>query len=662
MIHKKWIFEKSDINLINKISENFNISTVIAELLVKRGITDYDEAKKFLYPDTDQFYDPYTLKDMSEAVSCIRNHILLNNKIAVYGDYDVDGITSTFILYDYLKTLGVNCIYYIPDRDCEGYGLNTAAIDKLKAENVKLIITVDVGITAVEEVEYASDLNIDMIITDHHTPKEILPKARAIINPKTNRDNYLNKNLAGVGVAFKLVYALSDLDSDIIDKYCAFACIGTIADMVPIIGENRFIAHYGLKCIAKSDNCGLNALIEVSGIDKNSICSSNISFGIAPRLNAAGRIASARSSVDLFLQRDYVNALKIALYLDDGNKTRQELEHEIFDCAIKEIEDNKLYENKVIIVAGHNWHHGVIGIVSSKITEKYYKPSAVISICDDGNCKASGRSIEGFNLFNALSYNSEYLTKFGGHELAAGFSLTEKNLHSFTKKINEYADGIMTKEILTPKLYIDAEIDAGNINLKLAEELKALEPFGMGNKIPIFCIKDAQIGSIHIHHSGKHVFMELVSGNTHFKSPAFNMADISQIYSEGEFVSVAGTVGINCYRGIESAQFIIRDINSEDKSHLDDNKLRMIFVCIKECLSNNIFTMKYDDISNMIKKRYNCMLGHNKLDYALKIFSELKLIEYKSEYGKACFSKGENYSEKCTLNDSQRYNKFIELY
>ncbi|MBO5370237.1 MAG: single-stranded-DNA-specific exonuclease RecJ, partial [Clostridia bacterium] len=443
-IPKKWLlFDKND-NKAELIAQKFNISPVTAQVLINRGITEESQVYDFINPDIGQFLNPFDMKNMKEATECICFHIEKGSKIAVFGDYDVDGITSTYILYDYLKNLGVDAVYYIPNRSDEGYGLNTGAVDSLCAEGVQLIITVDVGITAINEVDYIKSKGIDVVVTDHHTPIDKLPEANAVINPKIDGCKYANKELAGVGVAFKLVYALSGCKKEIIDKYSAFACIGTIADMVPLVGENRFIASYGLKCIPHCDNIGLKSLIEISNIDADCIDSGNISFAIAPRLNAAGRIDSAETSVNLFLTKDDEEAHRLASILDSENKERQDEEQKILESAIGIIEEQKLYNDNVIVVANHGWHHGIIGIVSSKITEKYYKPSTVISINDDGSAKASGRSISGFNLFDSLSACSDVLTKFGGHELAAGFSLNESDIDLFRNKINEYSKGIMT--------------------------------------------------------------------------------------------------------------------------------------------------------------------------------------------------------------------------
>ncbi len=659
-VKKKWIVNEVDSQLISNISEKFNISKILAKAIVNRGYTDDDSIAEYISTNKSQFHNPFLLKGMDEAVKLINNFAKDGKKIAVYGDYDVDGITSTYILYDYLKSVGANVIYYIPDRASEGYGLNTRAIDGLKSENTEMIVTVDVGITAVSEVEYAKEKGMEIIITDHHTPMDILPPASAVINPKVCVE-YPFSELAGVGVAFKLVYALSGCNDEVIDKYSGVACIGTIADMVPLKGENRFIASYGLKKLSESDNYGLNALIEVCGIDKKQITSSNIGYGLAPRMNAAGRIASASTSVELLLAKNKAEAMTIACTLDEGNKARQTEEQKIFDEAIEIIEKDKLFLDNVIIVANKDWHHGIIGIVSSKITEKYYKPSAVLSIGDDGCAKASGRSIKGFNIFDALSECSEYLLKFGGHELAAGFSLKSEDIDTFRKKINQYSESIMTEEILTPKLMIDSEISVSDINHSLIGELKILEPYGIGNKTPVFSIEDVNVKSIRQSQSGKHAFVGYEKGKTYVDSPAFNLVEKTSEYSSGDIVSIAGNLNINSFRGVDSPQFIVKDICPGDKSKYTIDNLRYVFVCLKNYIEKGKYSFSLHELSGDLKKNGKCTFGSVRLKNIFRIFDEAGLINSKITGEIVNISKGEIYSGKCHIEDSPTFIRVQSL-
>lgn len=653
---KKWIVLDCDKTRAMQISEKYNISPFIASVILNRGITSDDEIENYISKDDKLFFDPYLMTDMEKGVECIKSALADGIKIAVYGDYDVDGITSTYIVYDYLKSCGADVIYYIPDRADEGYGVNKEAILRLKGAGVGLIVTVDVGITAVEETEFAKENGIDIIITDHHTPKEILPKAAAVINPKTPGNKYPNTELAGVGVAYKLIYALSGCDEKIMKKYSEAASIGTIADMVPLKGENRFIASYGLENLRDTQNTGLLCLMEASGIEKTQIVSSNISFGIAPRLNAAGRIASASVSVDLFLEENKEKAYEIAASLDEANKLRQAEEYAIMEEAEEIINQKRLYENDVIVVSKDGWHHGVIGIVSSKITEKYYKPSAVISINPDGSAKASGRSISGFNLFDALSECATCLTKFGGHDLAAGFSLEKDNIDIFSEKINEYAKKVMTEDILTPKLVIDAVISPEDISCSVASELEILEPFGIGNKVPIFCVEESTVSGVRMHKSGKHAFMTLEKGKIKFDAPAFNMGDSAGKYSPGEKISVAGMLNINSFRGTDSVQFIVKDIKECDKSTINEDTLRGVFVCIRNCIGKNIFRLRLNELKERVNQE-GYIIGLTKLKTALEIFKELELVTYEIAGDELSLTRGKNFYSKCKLEGSKTYNK-----
>lgn len=650
----------TDVNLIKHISNTFNISTVTASVIANRGLTSDEEINSYININESQFLNPFQLKNMNIAVSTINEAIAANKKIAVYGDYDVDGITSTYILYDYLKSRTENIIYYIPDRIDEGYGLNNRAIDKLASQGVQLIITVDVGITAIEEVQYATSQNLGVIITDHHTPLDILPGAIAVINPKILGCTYPNKNLAGVGVAFKLVYALSGCNKAVMKKYSEAASIGTIADMVPLCGENRFIASYGLKQIAKTDNPGLNALINVSGIEKSSINSSNISFGIAPRLNAAGRIASAESSVRLFLAKNETEAMEIAQYLDEGNRQRQAEEQLILDEALSIIEKDKLYNDNVIVVAKDGWHHGIIGIVSSKITEKYYKPSCIITNSESGISKASGRSISGFNLFDALSHCSDMLLKFGGHELAAGFSLEKENIDSFRMIINEYAQNVLTNDILTPKITIDAEVSFDSLTIELANELKILEPFGTGNRTPIIALKNALISSAKINKTKKHSFLTVTNSKKYIDTPGFNLPEICDFFSSGDKADIAGTININVYRGIETVQIYLKDIKHAENSQYSLDNLRYVFKCVKDFIDSGINIFTISELSFKLRKNFSVYFGYQKIKYSIDIFNELHITDCKIVSDTIYASKGINFNKKCNINDSKLYSNLFE--
>ncbi len=660
-LNKKWISSNCDKAKVDTICQKWNISPLVAKVLLSRDITDEKQIDNFLNISENQFLNPFLLPDMNIAVERIKTAINLKEKIAVYGDYDVDGITSTYILYDYLTSLGADVCYYIPDRAVEGYGLNIDAIDNLKKKEISLIITVDVGITAFEEALHANSLGIDLIITDHHTPSETVPEAIAVVNPKLKGHDYTNIDLAGVGVAYKLIYALSGCDKKIMDAYCEFACIGTIADMVPLMGENRFIASYGLRKIAKTKNLGLKALVEVSGLCDAKISSSNISFAIAPRLNASGRLGSAKMSVDLFLTDEFSKAKEIATMLDEGNKQRQMTEQEILKDALDIIEKDNLIKDNVIVVANKGWHDGIIGIVASKITERYYKPTLVISIGENGVAKASGRSISGFNLYDALSYTQNYLDKFGGHELAAGFSLKENNISSFRKAINEYANNVLTDDIKTPKIKIDAFLSVEDLTLKTAKELTILEPYGIGNKTPVFAFLDANIKSVKIN-DRKHAFVSYKKSHLFFSSPAFNMADEMSVFSGGDVANFAGNVSVNHFRGTDNVQFVIKDVKPSLTSSFTVENLRFIYIIIKDYLQKSKNKISLSEFSRKLSEQFGCRFGSVRLIKAFEVLQDVSIIDFSSDGDFVNIWQGKNFFNKVELNDSQTFKKLNFLF
>ncbi len=656
-ISKKWVFPEINKTESLRISENLNISNLCANILCARGFT-YDEAKKFLSIDKTSFHNPFLLNDMQKAVNRIDEAIRNEEKIAVYGDYDVDGITSTYILFDYLKTLGANVIYYIPDRIDEGYGMNTGAVDKLHSQNVSLIITVDVGITAINEVEYAKKIGIDVIVTDHHTLKETLPDAVAVINPKITSASYPFDSLAGVGVAFKLIYAHSGLNDEVFEKYCDIVALGTIADMVPLQDENRFITTVGIQKLKTTKNIGLQSIITVAGISPEKITSSDISFSIAPRLNAAGRMSQVEMSVELLLEKDPKTAMTRAWELDNCNKQRQQEEQKIFTEAMEIIENQNLSSDNFIVVAKKGWAHGVIGIVSSKITEKFYKPSAVISINEDGTGKASGRSIKGINLFNVLANCSESLLKFGGHELAAGFTVKDGEIETFKASACADIEPLMTSDITTPTIEIDTKINLEDINLEEAYSLSVLEPYGISNKPPLFCMEDLKIESVRYAQNRKHAFLTVSKNGVSKELPAFSVGEMIKNYIAGDYISVVGTLSVNSFRGNIHAQFIIRDIKHSDLcKKISTPELKMIFADIRNKIDKNKQLLKSDDLV-AIGNYKKLKAGHPKIGVALNIFSELNILSISESNNGYKIFKGENFSTKTSLELSPTYVKY----
>ncbi len=654
---KKWLMPNVDKTEALRISENLNVSPLAANILCARGFS-YEDAKSFLSADEISFYNPFLLSDMQKAVDRINLALENREKIAVYGDYDVDGISATYILFDYLKSLGADVTYYIPDRIQEGYGMNCGAIDTLKKQQITLIITVDVGITATQEVAYAKEQGIDVIITDHHALKETLPEAAAVINPKITCASYPFDSLAGVGVAFKLIYAHSGMDKSIFYRYCDIVSIGTVADMVPLRDENRYIVSKGLEKLKTTDNSGIKAVMTVAGIKQDEITSADISFAIAPRLNAAGRMQNAQNSVKLLLETNDKTALSLAEELDSCNKLRQTTEQKIFDECIEIIERDKLSDKNFILVAKEDWAHGIIGIVSSKITEKYYKPSAVVSINPDGTGKASGRSIKGINLFDALTNCSQELIRFGGHELAAGFTLKPDSKDVFYEKIDSYMAPLLTEDVSTPSIEVDCVIYLSDIVLANVQSLSVLEPYGIENRTPVFCVEDVRIEDIRYTQNKKHAFITVSQNGTKRELPAFSMSDAIKDFCAGDYISVVGNLGINSFRGSVRPQFIIRDIKfSQLSKKLTYEELKNIFVDIRNRINSGCNTFQKQAFVNT--GRYQKVKFINpKVETALKVFEELNILDIVSTDDAYTITKGINFDCKNDLTISETYIKY----
>ena len=558
-MNRKWEFYNQDENLVQKISKEHNISELLSAILVNRNITDKKDIDVFLNPTRKDFHNPYLMPDMEQAVDRILMAIDKKEKVIIYGDYDVDGITSITVIKKFLKERGLDVGYYIPNRLDEGYGLNKEAVEKIANEGYTLIITVDCGISGIEEIKYAYEKGMEVIVTDHHKPLEELPKCVAVIDCKRKDNKYPFKNLAGCGVVFKLTQAISqklNLDEKEYLKYLDIVCVGTISDIVPLVDENRVIAKLGLKLVEQTRNPGLKALLVASGYKE--VNSNTVSFGIAPRINACGRMGKEEEALKLFLTENIVEAGNITDKLNKYNRERQEIEKRIFEEALSKIEKQHLDQNNVIVVGSENWHHGVIGIVASKITELYFKPS--ILICFEGNeGKGSGRSIPGFDLHEALCESSEYLEKYGGHEMAVGLSLKKENFQKFADKFEEIAKKAHTEEIESV-INIDEEITLKDVNIETVESLKALEPFGEANKLPVFIYKNLKIDSIRALSEGKHLKLTLKDGNTIINGIGFNMGKYAEEFRISDKIDVLGVLEINSFNGRDTIQINMRDI------------------------------------------------------------------------------------------------------
>lgn len=555
---KKWQLFETDKYKINELSEKFNISKLLATILINRNI-DESDIPVFLNPTRNDFHDPFKMPDMEIAVDRIIKAINNNEKTIIYGDYDVDGITSITVLKKFLNDRGLQVDTYIPNRLEEGYGLNINAVKKIADQGYTLMITVDCGITCIDEIDYANSLGIETIVTDHHEVGNMLPNAIAVVDSKRSDNKYQFRELAGVGVAFKLCQAIGiklELEEKEYLKFLDIVCIGTISDIVPLIDENRVITKLGLKLVKQTRNLGLRSLI--NSIGYKNIDSTCISFGLAPRINACGRLGHADDALKLFLSNDISEINQLTKKLNDYNLLRQAIEKEIYDEAINQIENDKLYEKNAIIVSGKNWHHGIIGIVSSKITDLYFKPS--ILLCDEGEIeKGSGRSIPGFDLHNALMKCQDKIEKFGGHAMAIGITLKKSNVKEFIDEFEKIADESEIDKIV-PIINIDAKIDLSEINIEIIKSLNYLEPFGEGNKKPNFVFKNMKITSIRSLGDGKHLKMTLKSNNTTIDSIGFNLGNLVDEYKIGDKIDVVGNIEVNEFNGNQNLQIVLKDL------------------------------------------------------------------------------------------------------
>ena len=558
-MNKKWQIYQVDNEKVNEIVNKYNTNKLLATILANRSIVEENQIEKFLKPKRSDFYNPYEMPDMEIAVERIIKAIENKEKVIIYGDYDVDGITSVTVLKSFLEERGIVVDQYIPNRLEEGYGLNKPAVEEIAKQKYTLMITVDCGISAIEEVEYASKLGIETIITDHHEPGNELPKALAVVDAKRKDNKYPFRNLAGVGVVFKLIQAIGiklNLDEKEYLKYLDIVCVGTISDIVPLVDENRVIVKLGLKLVEQTRNLGLRAILQASGYNK--IDSNTISFGVAPRINACGRMGHQEEALKLFLSKEIEEVNELTQKLNEYNKLRQDTEKNIYLDAIHKIEKDNLTEKNTIVLMGENWHHGVIGIVSSKITELYFKPS--ILLCEEDDIgKGSGRSIPGFDLYEALTECKDSIEKFGGHSMAVGINVKKDKFEEFKGKLEQIAKQNHVEEIV-PILKIDAQINLDEISKEMVESLSELEPYGEENKMPLFAFKNLKIDSIRALSEGKHLKLTLKDNRNIVNAIGFNIGHLANEYRIGDKIDVVGNLEINTFNGVDNIQINIKDI------------------------------------------------------------------------------------------------------
>lgn len=561
MSRKKWIVKSGDKEYATKLSEELGISPYAALIASTRGIKTAEEAKDFFGIGEHKSIDPMDFPDMYAAVKRVQKALDEFERIAVYGDYDADGVTSTALLYSYLEMQGADVVYYVPNRHTEGYGLSYEAIDKLSMMGVKLIITVDNGISAVEEAKYINELEMDLVITDHHLPSDSLPQAAAVVDPHRADCNLDFKDYAGVGVAYKLICALEGEENGITDSFVDLVTIGTIADVMPLVKENREFVRRGVEMLADSDRTGIQALMEAAGLSERKINSTSIAFGICPRINAAGRMGSADRAIRLLLSDDYDEAVMLAQEINDENTARQHTEQEILTQADEQIRLNPgwKYQN-VLVVAGEGWHDGVVGIVASRLVEKYGKPTLVITV-DGEDAKGSGRSIEGFNLYDAICCCGDCLTHFGGHMLAAGIGLKASNIPVFRQKINKYAD---STEMPYPIQNIDFKLNPACVNTEMLETVSQLEPFGAGNPQPIFGLYNMTVADIQPIGNGKHLRVILERNGISIQTLKFRTLQADFPFVRGDIVDAAVCLEPNEYLGQLRVSVLLRNIKLHD--------------------------------------------------------------------------------------------------
>ena len=548
---------------IRQFSASVNVSPALAVILLNRGIKTEKDVEAYMKKSLENIHNPFLLNDMEEATERILSAIEKNEKIIIYGDYDVDGITATATMYKFLKSQGADVDFYIPDRFSEGYGINILAINKIAKSGAKLMITVDCGITAIGEVEFAKTQGLDVIITDHHTCREELPKAIAVINPKREDSSYPFSELAGVGVAFKVILALAVKlgipTKEVFMEYVDLVALGTVADVVSLSDENRVIVDKGMEAIKTSNNKGLCALMNAAGLVGKNIDSTSIAFFASPRLNAAGRLENAALSVELMICDDEMRANDIAVHLEELNNERKKIEQDIYCEALQKAEEMGS-DQLVYVISGEGWNHGVIGIVASRLCEKFYRPCILVSL-ENGKGKGSGRSVPEMNLFDALSDSEELLTAYGGHSQAAGLSINEDKIDEFRIKINNFAKENVDTEKLIPKLLLDCNLDPSSVTMAAAKMIETLAPFGEGNELPVFSMKGLRVLAAQtVGQDGKHLRLRLRGENSVFLAVGFGMGEMCQKISDGMMVDVAFTMNINTYQGNENLQLMLKDI------------------------------------------------------------------------------------------------------
>lgn len=677
-------------------------------LLMQRGVKTREDVERFLAPGPQHLHHPFLMKGMEQAAKRVVQAIERREKVLIYGDYDVDGVAATSILVDFLGKYGLEPEFYIPDRVEEGYGISDAAVDAISSSGFDLMITVDCGITAREQVEsiqnrrLESGKPLDIIITDHHQCQEELHPRNvvAILNPHMPECSYPCKHLCGAGIALKLVQAVGILmgTTEACMKYMDLAALATIADIVDLTGENRVIASLGLKKMKSSCCLGIRALMDSAGILPEVIDSRKVAFILAPRVNAAGRMGDAKRAVRLFTTQDPIEAREVAEELSRTNSLRQEVQDAIFNQAVRMIESDENHKNRMVTVAwGEGWHHGVVGIVASKLVERYHKPAFVFSV-EDGMAVGSGRSVPGYNLFQCMSSQSHLLVKFGGHELAGGLTLEASSLPAFREGVNRHAAENMPHEALEPSLDIHCILEPKELTVENAKKMSLLEPFGQGNPVPVLMVRDAEVRDKRRVGDGKHLRLKFSGGYGDVDAVFFGQGELEKYIRVGDRMDIAFHMGVNAWQGTEYLQLKIIDMRMDEKT-VARNRFFMeaarrfeLLDCDFEWLYNGInnHLVKADDITvhrndlaavyryvtkhgidrmsvadmfwhaRAIADEFNTRMNYYKLMLSLLIFDELQLMDFSvQEDGSYRINRYEN-AGKVNLEESELYNYLQE--
>ncbi len=662
---KKWVVGNPDRERAKILAEECDIDPFTALIAVGRGFDNEGELELLLC-DEPILCDPLELADIKIAADYINGAIADNIKMAVFGDYDCDGVVATSLLYDYLVGRGADVVAYIPDRIQEGYGMNKLAVEKLNEQGVGLIITVDNGISCADEIDYAKRLGINTVVTDHHLPPEVLPEAIAVVDPHRVDCPSTFKEICGAEVAFKLVCALDDKEPEqMLPRYADILAVATIGDVMPLVNENRSIIKAGIKKIKNSPNVGLASILNMAGIDRTNIDAGKISFGIVPRINAAGRMGSAYRAFQLLTCNNTMEALKIAGSIDDDNVRRQQIEKDIFKNAVKMIEDGGYQHNRVIVVCGKEWHFGVLGIVASRICERYGKPALVLS-SENGIAHGSGRSFAGFHLYDAINSCSDILLKYGGHELAAGVSVNEADIDIFRQKINAYAVSLPTA---VPKLHIDFRLNPAGMSVDMAFAIKSLEPFGLGNPTPIFGIFGVTLEKITAIGGGKHLKLLCRKNGNAFQALLFGVTPEQFCFVIGDSLDLAVTLDTNLYQGQYTLSVQIKAIKLSDtnqdayfegRQQYDDfvsgNTTDFAAIFPDRVEVGSIYKLITTAPVNYERlKHINTEIGYAKTQIAVKTLCELGLISLNNG-----ILVGHNTQQKTDLFNSDTYKKLYE--